>query len=136
LAKERGIVVDEIKSAGEGDYTALISSTVASDAAKEVSGTLFGEDDPRIVSIDGYRIDLIPAGNILVVPHQDKPKIIGPVANLIGAHNINIAFMQVGRKEVGGKAIMMLAIDAPVDDATIVEIAKVDGVFGCKMVTL
>ena len=136
MAKERGLVVEESKTAAVGDYTELISVTVKSDCTKEVAGTLFGEDDPRIVIIDGYRIDVVPEGNILVVPHQDKPKIIGPVANLIGEHNINIAFMQVGRKVLGGKAIMMLAVDAPVPDETIAKISKVDGVFDVKMVTL
>jgi len=136
MARERGLVVEESKTAAVGDYTELISVTVKSDCTKEVAGTLFGEDDPRIVIIDGYRIDVVPEGNILVVPHQDKPKIIGPVANLIGEHNINIAFMQVGRKVLGGKAIMMLAVDAPVPDETIAKISKVDGVFDVKMVTL
>ena len=136
MARERGLVVEESKTAAVGDYTELISVTVKSDCTKEVAGTLFGEDDPRIVIIDGYRIDVVPEGNILVVPHQDKPKIIGPVANLIGEHNINIAFMQVGRKVIGGKAIMMLAVDAPVPDETLAKISKVDGVFDVKMVTL
>lgn len=136
LAKERGINIEESKLAEEGDYTALISVTVKSEKEAEVAGTLFGEDDPRIVMIDGYRIDVVPAGNILVVPHIDQPKIIGPVANLIGEHNINIAGMQVGRKVVGGKAIMMLAVDAPLPDKTLAEIAKVEGVADVKMVTL
>ncbi|MCL4439921.1 MAG: phosphoglycerate dehydrogenase, partial [Firmicutes bacterium] len=42
LAKERGIVVEEVKSAEEGDYTALINVSVTSDSTKEVAGTLFG----------------------------------------------------------------------------------------------
>ncbi|HWI54556.1 MAG TPA: phosphoglycerate dehydrogenase [Desulfobacteria bacterium] len=136
LARERGITVEEVKSAGEIDYTELITVTVVSDCVKEVAGTLFGDDDTRIVMIDGYRIDVVPEGNILIVPHEDKPKIIGPVATLIGEHNINIAGMQVGRKTVGGKAIMMLAVDAPVSDETLAAIAKVDGIFDVKMVTL
>lgn len=136
LAKERGIVIEEAKSAEEADYTDLISVAVVSDCTKKVAGTLFGNDDPRIIMIDDYRIDVVPEGNILVIPHEDKPKIIGPVASLIGENNINIAGMQVGRKEVGGKAIMMLAVDSPVPDATLAEIAKVNGVIDVKMVTL
>ncbi|WP_418791260.1 phosphoglycerate dehydrogenase [Phosphitispora sp. TUW77] len=136
LAKERGIVVEEIKTAEAGDYTELISVKVEADSVQEVSGTLFGNDDPRIVMIDGYRINVVPEGNILVVPHQDKPKIIGPVANLIGEFDINIAGMQVGRKEMGGKAIMILEVDTAVSDATVAEIAKVKGVYDVKMVTL
>jgi len=136
LAKERGIVVEEVKSAEESDYTELITVTVTSDSVKQIAGTLFGNDDPRIVMIDGYRIDVIPEGNILVIPHEDKPKIIGPVATVIGEKKINIAGMQVGRKEVGGTAIMMLAVDAEVSDPTLAEIAKVAGVVEVKMVTL
>jgi len=136
LAKERGILVEEVKTAEAGDYTALICVNVESDCKKEVAGTLFGDDDPRIVVIDGYRIDVFPAGNILVIPHQDKPKVAGPVAYIIGEHNINIAGMQVGRKGVGGKAIIMLAVDTPVTDEVLAEIARVDGVFDVKMVTL
>ncbi len=136
LAKERGIAIEEAKIAEAGDYKAYISVKIEADCVKEVSGTLFGDDDPRIVMIDGYRINVVPAGNILVVPHQDKPKIIGPVANLIGEHDINIAGMQVGRKVVGGKAIMILEVDAALPDATVAEIAKVNGVYDVKMVTL
>lgn len=136
LAKERGIVVEEVKTAEEIDYTELITVTVVSDCVKEVAGTLFGEDDPRIVNIDGYRIDVVPDGNLLIIPHEDRPKIIGRVATLIGENNINIAGMQVGRKTVGGKAIMMLAVDAPIPEATLAEIGKIDGVYDVKMVAL
>ncbi|GAB4256957.1 MAG: phosphoglycerate dehydrogenase [Thermincola ferriacetica] len=133
LAKERGIVVEETKSAEEGDYTALISVKVND---RVVAGTLFGEDDPRIIQIDQFRIDVVPEGNIVFVPHIDKPKIIGPVANIIGENNINIAGMQVGRKEIGGKAVMMLAVDTPLPDVLLAEIAKVDGVEEVRMITL
>lgn len=136
LAKERGIIVEESRSDEEGDYAALITARVISNCAKEVAGTLFGEDDLRIVTIDGFRIDTVPEGNILVVPHEDRPKIVGRVASLIGDNDINIAGMQVGRKTQGGKAIMMVAVDAPVPDITLAEIAKVDGVIDVQMVTL
>ncbi len=136
LAKTRGIKIEESKIADDTDYAELITVEVQSKCKKIVSGTLFGDDDPRIVMIDGYRIDIHPEGHILVVPHQDKPRIIGPVANLIGTHNINIAGMQVGRKAVGGNAIMMLAVDTPVPEATLAEIAKVDGVADVKLVSL
>lgn len=136
LAKQKGLAVEEVKTAGAGDYTELITVTVESDEIKEIAGTLFGQDDPRIVMIDGYRIDIHPEGTILVIPHLDKPKVAGPVASIIGEHNINIAGMQVGRKAVGGKAIIMLAVDTIVPDNVLSEIANVDGVFSVKNVSL
>jgi D-3-phosphoglycerate dehydrogenase len=49
---------------------------------------------------------------------------------------VNIAAMQVGRKEIGGRAVMVLAVDSPVPDGTLAEIAKGDGILGVKMVSL
>ncbi|MBU7005743.1 phosphoglycerate dehydrogenase [Phosphitispora fastidiosa] len=136
LAKERGITVEEIKTVGTGDYTALISASTESAEVMEIAGTLFGKDDPRIVMVDGFRVDVVPFGNILVVPHQDRPKVAGPVASIVGEHDLNIAGMQVGRKSVGGKAIIMLAIDTAASDEVLAEIMRVDGVLDVKMVTL
>jgi len=136
LARERGIAVTEVKAAESGNYTAMISVDVESDTVRKVAGTLFGHDDPRIVLIDGYRVDVVPQGNILVVPHQDKPKVAGPVATILGEHDINIAGMQVGRQVLGGKAIIILAVDTPVPDDVMTEITGVDGVDDVRMAAL
>jgi len=137
LAKNRGIqVVQTVDGHAEG-YASLITVKVTSDKSeKSVAGTLFRENDPRIVMIDGYRIDAVPEGYMLYVPHIDKPRIIGPVGTLIGEHNINIASMQVGRKEIGGKAVMVLSVDAEVPAETLKEIARIDGVEDVKFVSL
>ncbi len=137
LARNRGINVVQKQAGEESDYANLITVKAASDKEEiNISGTIFGRTDPRIVSIDGYHVDAVPEGYMLYVPHIDKPRIIGPVGNLIGTHNINISAMQVGRLRVGGKAIMLLSVDAPVPEDTMAEIAKIDGVLGVKNVSL
>ncbi|WP_066634195.1 phosphoglycerate dehydrogenase [Desulfolucanica intricata] len=137
LAKSRGIEVIQTTAEQEKDYANLITVKVYSDQGERIlAGTLFQGNDPRIVNIDGYRIDAIPSGYMLVIPHIDKPKIIGRVGTLIGEHDINIASMQVGRKVIGGKAVMVLAIDDIVPDETIKEINRIDGVLDVKFVRL
>jgi len=137
LAKSRGIQVDQVITGKIDGYSNLISvKVVAEDYERTVAGTLFDDNDPRIVSIDGYRVDAIPEGHMLVIPHYDRPKIIGKVGTLIGDHDINIAGMQVGRKKIGGKAIMLLAVDAQIPQETLKEIAGVDGIMDVKMVSL
>ncbi len=137
LARNRGINVVQKQAGEESDYANLITVKAASDKEEiNISGTIFGRIDPRIVSIDGYHVDAVPEGYMLYVPHIDKPRIIGPVGNLIGTHNINISAMQVGRLKVGGKAIMLLSVDAPVPEDTMAEIAKIDGVLSVKNVSL
>lgn len=137
IAKNRGIKVVESKVEIAEDYANLITVKVKSEKGeKTVAGTIFADNDLRIVMIDGYRVDALPEGNLIVAPHIDKPRIIGPVATLIGEHNINIATMQVGRKVLGGKAVMLLGLDAAVPDQTLQEIAKIDGIIDVKFVSL
>ncbi|MDD4238853.1 MAG: phosphoglycerate dehydrogenase [Desulfotomaculaceae bacterium] len=137
LARTRGINVVQQQASGEEDYANLITVKAISDREEiAVAGTNFGKVDPRIVSIDGYHVDAIPEGNMLYIPHIDKPRIIGPVCNLIGAHNINISGMQVGRKIIGGKAVMLLNVDGLVPEETMAEIAKIDGVLGVRNVSV
>lgn len=137
LAKNRGINITQTLNGRANGYASLITVKAVSDKGeKTLAGTLFRDNEPRIVAIDGYRIDVLPDGHMLYVPHMDRPKIIGPVGMLIGEHNINIAGMQVGRKEIGGKAVMMLSVDAPVPDETLQKITEIDGVLGVKYINL
>ena len=137
LAKNRGINVAQTVNGRANGYASLITVKAVSDRGeKSLAGALFRDAEPRIVAIDGYRIDVLPAGNMLYVPHMDRPNIIGPVGMLFGEHNINIAGMQVGRKEIGGQAVMMLSVDAPVPEDTLKKIAGLDGVLGIKFISL
>lgn len=137
LAKTRGIQIFQAVDGDQEGYASLVTVKVYSDKVeKSAAGTIFGKADPRIVMVDGYRIDVVPSGYILYVPHIDKPRIIGPVGLLIGEQNVNIAFMQVGRKEIGGKAVMLLAVDSPVPEETLARITQIDGVLDVKMIHL
>lgn len=136
IAKERGVLIEEVKSAEEGDYTSLISTTVVSSYSKEIAGTLFGKDDPRIVRIDDCRIDIRPEGTILVIPHTDKPNVTGPVTSVIGNSGINISGMQIARSGMKGNATMLIAVDRSVPNEVMKEICEVDGVFNLKLVVL
>ena len=137
LAKNRGIKVIQKQMERNGDYANLVTIRAVSNKDElSVAGTIFGGHDARIVCIDGYHVDAVPEGHMLYVPHIDKPRIIGPVGNLIGEQNINISGMQVGRKVVGGKAIMLLNVDASVPEETLDKIKKIDGVLGVKNVSI
>lgn len=136
-AKSRGINVSERKIAAEGDYANLINLRVFTDIGKiSIGGTIFSGEDPRFVYIDDYHVDAVPEGHMLYVPHIDKPKIIGPTANLIGDHGINISGMQVGRKSIGGKAVMLLNVDHSVPKEVLSDISRIDGVIEVKNVDL
>jgi len=137
LAKNRGLKVLQSVNGEAMGYANLITLKVSTDLEEKcVAGTLLGKNDAHLVMIDGYRVDTIPSGHLMYVPHYDKPRIIGPVGVLIGEHDINIASMQVGRKDRGGTAIMMLSVDAPVPEETLKAISLIEGVLDVRMVSL
>jgi D-3-phosphoglycerate dehydrogenase len=100
-----------------------------------VSGTLFTGNEPRLVSIDGYRVDAVPRGRLLVARNRDKPGVIGFIGSVLGEHNVNIAGMYNARETNGGEALTVYSLDDAVpaaglsaltDDDRITEVQQLD----------
>jgi len=137
LAKNRGIHVQQLVNGLEKGYASLITVKVQTDREeRSISGTLFGPGDPRIVLIDGYRVDAAPSGNMFYVQHTDKPRVAGSVAALIGDYKVNIATMQVSRKQIGGNAIMVITVDGEVSEEITKAILGIEGVKSVKLISL
>lgn len=137
IAKERGIEVIESKSKEAKDFASLISVKVKSAKGdREVGGTVFTGVGDRLVSIDGYRIDIEPEGYLLFLGNIDKPGMIGKVGTFLGKNNINIASMDVGRLTQGQKAVMVLNVDTLVSDKVLKELAKIEGISDAILVKL
>ncbi len=137
VAKSRGIAVYESKTEEVEGYTNIITVEVtAASGVKKISGTLIRKNEPRIIAIDGYDIDIIPKGHLLVVPHTDRPGIIGKVGTLLGLDHINIAGMQVGRRNIGGDAVMVMSIDNAIPQSTLTKIRLIPGVHQVNHVNL
>ncbi|MFT8318496.1 MAG: phosphoglycerate dehydrogenase [Sporolactobacillus sp.] len=70
----------------------------------------------RIVSVNGYRLDMEPERYLLYISHADVPGMIGNVGSLLGKAKINIGSMHVGRQTIGGEAVMILTVDRSVPE--------------------
>ncbi|OYD09752.1 phosphoglycerate dehydrogenase [Paludifilum halophilum] len=117
LAKERNIRVTEQKMSRSHGFTHLITVKIRTDSSDtSVSGTLLNGLGPRIIKIGEYSVDVQPFGHQLLIRHNDRPGAIGRVGTILGDHRVNIATMQVGRRDVGGRAIMMLGVDKAVPE--------------------
>lgn len=137
VAKSRGIKVMESKTVDIEDYANLICVTVETNkGVKKVAGTILRKNQPRIVRIDDFDVDMSPVGHMLVMPHTDKPRIIGRTGTIIGEHSVNIAGMHLGRKVVGGPAIAIMNIDGTVPKEALDDLGKIDGVHDVKYVNL
>lgn len=129
VAESRGIEIRETKSSLPSDYINLVLAKVTTEEGeRQVGGTIVGKRDLRIVSIDGYRVDVVPEGIVLITSHTDKPGMIGQVGTILGRRDINIAGMHVGRETKRGRAVMVLSVDEPIPPDVLQEIERVDGI--------
>jgi len=83
----------------------------------DVEGTLVGiRKVEKIVSIDGFGLDLSPGKHMIFLRYMDKPGVIGAMGSELGKAGVNIAGMQVSRREIGGMALMALTVDDHVSE--------------------
>lgn len=122
LAADKGIVVEEGRTES-GTYRNLVEMALVttSGAHKGVTlaGTITEEGRQRVVNIDGYWIDFVPEGVVLLFNNHDRPGVIGKVGSLLGAAGSNIANFALGRKNGSGLAVGALQIDNDVSDSVI-----------------
>ena len=112
VAKDRGIVVEEITREATGDYESLITVTVQTETqTRGVSGTVFADGRPRIVNIKGIRMDAEFGPSMIYITNLDKPGFIGRFSSTLGEAGINIATFHVGREAPGGNAVALIEID-------------------------
>ncbi|MFE7062466.1 phosphoglycerate dehydrogenase [Sutcliffiella sp. NPDC057660] len=123
IAKDRGINYGE-KHRNESDgYSNLMEVRAKGNQVDlTVRATYIEGYGARIVHMNGFDIDYAPSGHLLYVQHHDRPGVIGQLGNIFGKHETNIATMHVGRMLQGGKAIMMLSVDKPLEKDLLDEI--------------
>lgn len=137
IARQRGIRIFQFKIPETKDFANLVGTIVkAGDTKRLIAGTVFEDKNPRIVKVDDFYIDLVPEGNILVLWNRDVPGVIGKVGTLLGSHNINIAGLQLARKEAGGMAMSFIKVDNPIPQSVIDELKKFPEIENARMVKL
>ncbi len=123
VAKERGIVVEEITREMAGDYESLITVTVTTERqSRHLSGTVFADGRPRIVNIKGIRMDAEFGPSMIYITNLDKPGFIGRFSSTLGEAGINIATFHVGRDAPGGSAIALIEIDGELPDDVLAKV--------------
>lgn len=137
IARSRGVRVRESSSKNIDNFTNLVALTVKAGKEKHtIAGTVFNRTDIRIVRIGDYRIEVIPSPFMLICTYIDKPGVIGRVGTFLGGNGINIAGMQVGRRSIGGEAVMALQVDDPITPLILDQLVQLEGVLRASFAQL
>ena len=124
IARGMGIEVESIRSTETGSFSSLITLTLDSpEGSRTIAGTLF-EGIPKIVKMRKFAIDFCPEEHMLVINYLDRPSLIGKIGTILGAANVNIGNMSLGRQEKAGEAMVVFSVDSPVNTETLDKISK------------
>ncbi|MBL8151746.1 MAG: phosphoglycerate dehydrogenase, partial [Blastocatellia bacterium] len=137
IAEERGIGVSESLSRRPVDYASMIEVCIeGDDHQSRVAGAVFAKNDLRIVRVNGFDLEAIPRGHMLLCTNKDIPGVLGKLATLLGDNNVNIGRLYLGRKEVGGVALVLCEIDSTASDELLTAVNNLPDILSAKRVFL
>ena len=135
-AANRGLSIDEHKTAEAANFTGLITlRAFTTQAEHTLAGTVM-RAEPHIVCIDDYWLDFVAKGLLLVSEHTEQPGIIGRMGTLLGVAGINISFVQVGRRQRGGPGVMVVGIDDTLSPEALAQVHQLPSVRSACVVAL
>ncbi len=137
ITARRGMRITEKHGPSHEIYANLLTVAITTtDGETKVSGTL-AHDGPHIVLIDDFWVDVPPGeGYLLVCENRDRPGMIGAIGTLLGQFDVNISFMNVGRHETRGTALMVLALDQALTPKQLDVVRKVSDILSAKLARL
>jgi D-3-phosphoglycerate dehydrogenase len=135
--KQRGVDLVEESRSDMGAFRSSMSAEIVTDeGTHRATGTVFGQNMPRLVSLDGYRLEAYLDGCLLVFRHEDVPGIIGSVGTVFGQHGVNIGQMAVGRASPGGHAVGVLNLDGEPPTAALEAVRQLPAITAAVVVAL
>jgi len=131
IARERGIRVVESRTEQSDDFTNTLTIQVKSSEGENVlMGTVFGKKEPRLVRLNAFRLEALPAGPMLLVYNKDVPGVIGALGTTLGKAGVNIARMTVGREEASDQNVIFLNTNIPVSKELLAEVQGLEFIDG------
>ena len=119
LARSRGIELVQVPEPAPpsglvGDIVGIRVDGTNGESHR-VLGTVYADGLPRVLRIDGFAMDMVPEGNMVLILNRDEPGVIGTVGTTFGDAKVNIADMVISReigKDGTATAIMLLKTDS------------------------
>jgi len=135
VAEQRGLIISEIRHTSRERYASQITARFPDGEDQNIAGAVL-RDQPHLVGLDSQRMECALQGRMLVDLHIDRPNIVGPIACLLGAAEVNISFVQMSRVGPGGPSIMILGLDQEAPTSLLPRVLEVRNVQRAKLITL
>jgi D-3-phosphoglycerate dehydrogenase len=140
LAADRGVEITLVTNPESPEHPNLVSlrGALADGRVVSVSGTYVSgrRESVRLTGLDDFELELEAERVLLFFRYVDRPGVVGAVGTLLGEAGVNIAAMQVARREIGGEALMTLTIDTAVAPELLAAAASAIGATAASVVDL
>ncbi|WP_203838518.1 phosphoglycerate dehydrogenase [Winogradskya humida] len=120
LAADRGVEVELLVNREVSDHDNLVTvrGVLPDGRTVSVAGSVAvvrGRELRKLTRLDEFELELDAGGVLLFFRYSDRPGVVGRIGSILGEAGVNIAAMQVARREAGGEALMALTVDSSVD---------------------
>jgi D-3-phosphoglycerate dehydrogenase len=137
VAEQRNINVERRVGRATGGFETTVGVVVrAGESSVTVVGGLLGDSEGRVVQLDGFDLDFVPRGNLLVLRNRDVPGVIGQVGLAIGEAGLNIGSYQQARSGGDGPALAAITVDHEPDAGVLEELEAIADVTEVRHVGL
>ena len=149
IAQQRHIDVSTTIAADKGEDRIAIelltrtspNRQIATSPNLKVEGAIYADDMPRITQLNGYAMDMVPAGHMVLLTNADKPGRIGLVGQLFGDAGVNIAEMVIGRRPRDPAtseqiAMMILKTDGAPPPDLLAKLRRAEGILNVATLNL
>ncbi|WP_342509388.1 L-serine ammonia-lyase, iron-sulfur-dependent subunit beta [Sporosarcina sp. FSL K6-2383] len=128
-AAQLGMTFEFIAEEEEADHPNTARLVIGdSKGTMELTGISIGGGTMEVVDLNGFPLRLSGHYPALLVVHDDRSGVIASVSNVIAMQGMNIAHMEVGRKEKGEMALMVIEVDQMIDDTLLSELQALPNV--------
>ncbi|KAA3609052.1 MAG: phosphoglycerate dehydrogenase [Planctomycetota bacterium] len=129
LARDQGFAYTEVRSHEAGDFASLLAVTlIGEEGERYLEGTLFGNQEPRLIRLDEFYVDAEPVGPMLLVVNEDRPGRLAALSSVLANYEINIANLSLGRHRASGRALALFNLDAPLPEGCLETLRAIEGV--------
>lgn len=125
LCDEKGIKTESIVG-GDSIFKNKITVRITTQSdVVTIGGTVFGVNQQRIVTINGFKTDFKPKGKMIIFKNNDVPGVIAKISSILADEKINIADFRLGRDD-HGMALAVVLVDEKITKETLAKLNELD----------
>lgn len=125
VAKDKGVELSSSVLPSSGYSNKVTIKVITDKSSLSISGTIFGENEQRIVALNGFDVDFKPKGKMIILNNNDIPGVIANVSGILAKNKVNIADFRLGRNGFG-KALAVILLDEKISKNLLEELRAVE----------